>query len=66
VSSKRTLRCICGRVVVLDDATKTIRHQKPECQTFIDGMKRHGMQPKHDPWIEMVRRDGTVIEKGKA
>jgi hypothetical protein len=63
----RAVRCrFCGRAVVLDDATCTIKHENPQCAEFVEGMARCGMEARVDPWVEMVRPDGSVVEKAKA
>lgn len=65
--AKRTLRCPdCGALVVLDDATFSMRHPDPICGAFTEAMARAGMTPRIDPWAEYVRPDGSVVEKGKA
>lgn len=67
MTTKRTVPCPgCGLIIVLDDAACTARHESPMCETFAEGMKRHGLEATHDPWVEAVRSDGSVVEKGKA
>jgi hypothetical protein len=67
VSGKTTRPCPgCGRTVVLDDVALTVRHEGELCDLFVQQMKRFGLVAKRESWAEMVRRDGSVVEKGKA
>jgi hypothetical protein len=66
-AGKRTALCRgCGAIVICEDATCTLRHPKPICAAFDAAMKAAGMKPRHDPWLEMVRADGTIVDKGEA
>lgn len=66
-AGKRAMRCPgCGATVICEDAACTIRHPTPICAAFEMAMKAAGLEPRHDPWAEMVRADGTVVDKGDA
>jgi hypothetical protein len=66
-AGKRAMRCPgCGVFVVCEDARHTIRHPSPVCAAFETAMRAAGLTPRHDPWVEMVRADGTIVDKGEA
>lgn len=45
----------CGRYVVLERATKTIRHEAPVCEVFAAKMQEFGLRPVPDIWAAVFR-----------
>jgi hypothetical protein len=65
MNGKRTERCPgCGRFIVFEDATCTVRHDKPECAVFLAIAKAAGLKPRVEKWAELVRPDGTLVQDG--
>lgn len=66
-SVKEAYRCPCGGTIVRDDATLTIRHTKPQCTLFKEGMVACGMKPFSEQWAEVINPiTGELVEKGSA
>ncbi len=49
------VRCpFCFAFVVLDDATRTIRHAAPMCEAFLKKMESFGLKAHREPWSAVI------------
>jgi hypothetical protein len=66
VTGKRVVPCpLCGVLIVLDDATCTIRHANPVCAGMLAKMAEFGLKTTHGKWAEVINaKTGEVVQDG--
>ena len=63
MSSVREGTCKCGRKIVVNDAEKSVSHEAPECDFFLDLMKQAA---PHETRTVTIDEQGRSRPAGKA